>query len=178
MNVHVLGVVAALVWGGVFALQLAAMWIQADIEKRWNEEWALEWERKHGRPIDELIEQIASQIRGWRVARRLLNVYLVLALAVMAVFAFIQWRGWVMGGPEFASLMRFLLGITGLLFVPLWAASWIGAGLVEAMYRQVRAATGERLEITSAGEYDRIPKPAKPPKPPKEAKAAPPPAKS
>jgi len=174
MNERVLAVIAGLVWGGVFVCQLVVMWVAADIEKRWNESWALEWERTHGRPIDELIEQIAGQIRGWRIARRLLNVYLVLAFAVMAAIVFVQWRGWVMSGPEFASFMRFLLAITGLFFMPLWAASWIGVATVENMYRQVRLATGERLEITSAGEYDRYPKPVKP-KEPKAAPAAAPP---
>lgn len=175
MNGRVLALVAVVVWGAVFAFQVVAMWVVADIEKRWNEAWAIDWEKRNGRPIDELIEQTAGQIKAWRKARRLLNLYLVLAMASMAAIAVVQWRGWVMSGPEFAGLMRFLLGITGLLFIPLWAASWIGVALVEAMYRQVRVATGERIEITSAGEVDRYPKPEKPKK---EKQAAPPAAKS
>jgi hypothetical protein len=171
MNARLLAAIAALVWGGVFVVQLIAMWVVADIEKRWNESWALEWERTHGRPIDELIEQIAGQIQGWRLARRLLNLYLVLAFVVILAIGVVQWQAWVMSGPDFANFMRFLLVITGLLFMPLWAASWIGVSLAETMYRQVRLATGERLEITSAEEIEKYPKPERPKK---EAPAAPP----
>jgi hypothetical protein len=175
MNGHVLALIAVVVWGAVFAFQLVAMWVCADIEKRWNEAWAIDWEKRNGRSIDELIEQTAGQIRAWRMARRLLNLYLVLAAVVIVAIGVVQWRGWVMSGPEFANLMRFLLGITGLLFAPMWAASWIGLALVESMYRQVRVATGERIEIASAGEIDRYPKPVKPAK---GKQAAPPAARS
>ncbi|MEK7474596.1 MAG: hypothetical protein AAB152_03075 [Candidatus Coatesbacteria bacterium] len=176
MNIRLLAVVAALVWGGVFALQLVAMWVVADIERRWNESWALEWERTHGKPIDELIEQLAGQIQGWRLARRLLNLYLVLAFVVIIALGVVQWQAWFMSGKDFAEFMRFLLAITGLLFMPLWAASAIGVGLAESMYRQVRVATGERIEITSAEEIEKYPKPERPKKeaPP----AAPAPAKA
>lgn len=162
MNPALLAALAVLIWGIVFVLLLASIAIQTDVERRWDEAWALEWERVNGRPIDELIDRLAGQIAGFRTARRLLNLYLLVILGSLGLLLAAQIRIWIMPAEAFAGLMLFGAGLLGLLFLPLRVASEIGSGLVEGMHRQVRQACGERLVISSRRELDGPPRPPKP----------------
>jgi len=164
VNPPLLAALAVLVWGIVFVLLLASIAIQTDIERRWDEAWAVEWERVNGRPIDELIDRLAGQIAGFTTARRLLNLYLVIIIGALGVLLAAQIRMWIMPADAFAGLMLFGAGLLGLLFLPLRVAAEIGAGLVEGMSRQVRQACGERLVISSRRELDGPPRPPKPAK--------------
>lgn len=146
----------------VFILLLASIAIQSDIERRWDEPWAVEWERLHGRPIDELIDRLARQAGGFRTARRLLNLYLVIVLGALAALVVAQYRLWLMPADAFTGLLLFGTGLLTLLFLPLRVAAEIGAGLVEGMHRQVRQACGERLVISSARELAGPPRRVKP----------------
>jgi hypothetical protein len=83
----------------------------------------------------------------------------LLFAAAMGAVAFLQWRRWVFTAAGFKDLMLFGLGITGLVFLPLRVMAEIGLGLLEAMQRQVRESSGERLVIRSAEELDGPPKP-------------------
>lgn len=171
MNPPLLAALAVVVWSIVFVLLLASIAIQTDIERRWDEPWALAWEQANGRSIDELIDRLARQLDGFRSARRLLNLYLFLVLAALLALMVAQYRVWLMPAGAFAGVMLFGLALLGLLFLPLRVVAEIGAGVVEGMHRQVRQACGERLVITSVREMDgppvrRKPAPKKPPEPP------------
>lgn len=161
------------VWGAVFLALLVALAIETDIERRWNEAWALDWERRHDRPIDELIDSLAGQVRAWRLARRLLTIYVVLALVALVGLGAWQARGAALAPDAFRGVMIFGGAIAGFLFLPLRVAAEIGLGLVEGMHRQARQASGERIVIRSERELDALPKPVKPGKAkPTDAEAA------
>jgi len=162
MNPPLLAALAVLVWGVVFVLLLASIAVQTDVERRWDEAWALEWERTNGRPIDALIDRLARQLDGFGTARRLLNLYLLIILGALAALVTAQYRVWLMPVESFTGLLQFGLGLLALIFLPLRVAAEIGAGVVEGMYRQVRTACGERLVISSARETDGTPRPPKP----------------
>lgn len=173
MNPNLLVAVSVLVWAVVFLCLIAATAVESDVERRWTEAWAIEWESRHGVPIDDLIDRLAGQAARWRTARRLLGFYVLLGLAGLAGVAALEWRGAPLSPPAFRSLMVFLAAITGLVFLPLRVLAEVGQGLVEGMYRQVRAATGEKLVIESRREIAELPRPERP-KRVKAPKAAPP----
>jgi hypothetical protein len=162
VNPPLLAAIAVIVWGVVFVLLLVSIAVQTDVERRWDEAWAIEWERVNERPIDELIDRLARQMSGLQTARRLLTLYLLIALGALAALLIAQYRVWLMPAGAFSGLMLFGLALLGLLFLPLRVAAEIGSGVVEVMYRQVRVACGERLVISSVREMDGPPRPAKP----------------
>jgi len=162
LNPPLLAALAVLVWGVLFVLLLASIAIQTDIERRWDEPWALEWERINGRPIDELIDRLGRQMDGFRSASRLLNLYLLIVMAALIGLIVAQYRMWILPAGAFSGVLLFGVALLGLLFLPLRVAAEIGSGLVEGMHRQVRNACGERLVITSARELDGPPGRKKP----------------
>lgn len=176
MNPPLLAALAVVVWGGVFVLLLVSIAVQTDVERRWDEPWAVEWERSHGRPIDDLIDRLARQVDGFRSARRLLNLYLLLVIGAILALIVAQYRVWILPAAAFSGVLLFGMALLGLLFLPLRVAAEIGEGVVEGMHRQVRTACGERLVIRSAREVAGPPgrkKPEKPaPKKPAETPAA------
>lgn len=154
------------VWGAVFVLLLVALAVEADVEKRWHEDWALEWERVRGKPIDELIESLAGQLSVWRTSRSLLTWYLLLSIAAAGVIVFVQWQHELMLPATFERAMLIAASVVGLLMLPARVISEIGLGIVEGMHRQARAAAGERIVINSKEEIDAWPRPEKPAKKP------------
>ncbi len=162
MSEQLIVVLGLLVWGTVFVCLLAAMAIEADVERRWDEAWALDWEKRHGASIDELIERLAQQARRWRLAKRLLSMYLVVGLVALVVLGVFQYQRWLTLSPDaFRGAMLFGVALIGLLLLPFRVVCEIGLGLVEGMHRQVRNAVGERVVISSRQEIDEIPKPTK-----------------
>lgn len=162
------------VWGAVFVLLLVALAVEADVEKRWNEDWAVEWERIRGKPIDDLIDGLSAQHAAWRKARSILTWYLLLAVAVAGAIAFLQWQHELMLPATFERAMLLSAAVVGLLMLPARVVAEIGLGIVEGMHRQARVAAGERLVIHSKEEIDGYPKPEKPGrKPPAPAGEAP-----
>ncbi len=163
------------VWGLVFLALLAALAVESDVERRWDEAWAIDWEARTGRQIDELIDSLAGQVRAWRLARRLLSLYLAASCIALVVLAVWQARSSALAPDVFRGVMIFGGAITGFLFLPLRVATEIGLGLVEGMHRQARVASGERLVIRSKRELDAYPRPVKPgkSKPTDEQAAAP-----
>lgn len=154
------------VWGAVFLLLLVALAVEADVERRWNEDWALEWERVRGKPIDELIDTLAAQHAGWSRARSLLTWYLLLALGALGAVAWLQWQHELMLPATFERALLVAAAVVGLLILPARVVAEIGLGIVEGMHRQARFAAGERLVINSKEEIDHYPKPEKPGKKP------------
>lgn len=153
--VIVLGLV---VWGGVFVCLLAAMAIEADVERRWDESWALSWEESHGGSIDPLIERLTRQVERWRGAKRLCSLYLTFGVAALAAVALFQYRPGILDAEPFRDAMLFGLGLVGLLLLPLRVVCEIGLGLVETMHRQIRSAVGERILIEAKQELTELPK--------------------
>ncbi len=150
------------VWAGVFLLLLVALAIEADVEKRWNEDWAFGWEQARGKPIDELIETLARQHAAWRRARSILSWYVLLALGLIGAAAFVQWQHEVMLPDTFERAMLLGAAVLALLALPARVVAEIGTGIVEAMHRQARFAAGERIVIHSKEELYALPKPGKP----------------
>ena len=70
MTVHLVVGLGVAMWGLVFLLLLGAMAMEADVERRWNEAWAEQWEQAHGGSIDALIGRLARQVGRWRLGRR------------------------------------------------------------------------------------------------------------
>lgn len=161
MSSQMVVVLGLAVWGGVFVCLLVAMAIEADVERRWDESWALSWEQGHGGSIDPLLERLAKQEERWRGANRLCTLYLVLGVAALAVVAFFQYRSGILDAVPFRDAMLFGLGLVGLLLLPLRVVCEIGLGLVETMHRQLRNAVGERILIEAKQELTQLPKPKK-----------------
>jgi hypothetical protein len=159
MSLNLLAAVGIAVWGIVFVLLLAGMAIAADIERRWTAEWALGWEKRNMCSVDVLIDRLASQTRQWRTARKMLNLYVWLGLSVLAILGFFQYRRWIMDPVAFRSAMLFGLALVGLFLLPVRVVCEVGLGLVDAMYRQVRSATDDKLVIRSAGVIAYLPVP-------------------
>ena len=163
MTVHLVVGLGVAMWGLVFLLLLGAMAMEADVERRWNEAWAEQWEQAHGGSIDALIGRLARQVERWRLGRRLLNLYLLAGFALLAALAAYQYARRPLSPAEFEEAFLFGLALFGLLLLPLRAGAEIGLGLVEAMHRQVRLAVGERIVIEFKREIGRVPKPTKAP---------------
>ncbi len=154
-----LGVVA---WSVVFIFLLASLAIAADVERRWDESWVLDWEQRTGLSVDVLIDRLGGQVSRWRLGRRLLTIYLLAGIAALVLLAALQFNRWAMTATTFRDVMLFVLAIVGLILLPLRVSAEIGLGLVEGMYRQVRRAVGERIVIESRAELTEIPRPPKP----------------
>lgn len=162
MNAQIAVAVGLVVWGCVFACLLAAQAFEADVERRWNQAWILDWERRRGATVDDLIERLAGQVRGWRKATRLLNVYLGLGVVALAGVAALEYWREILSPAEFRSAMLFGVALIGFFLLPLRIFSEVGLGLVECMYRQVRRAMDERVVIEAREEIDELPRPGKP----------------
>ena len=173
MNAQIAVAVGLVVWGLVFACLLAAQAFESDVERRWNQAWILDWERRRRSTVDDLIEQLAGQVRAWGKATRILSIYLWLAVAALAGLAALEYWREILSPTEFRSAMLFGVALIGLFFLPLRIVSEIGLGLVECMYRQVRRAMDERLVIEAREEIAEIPRPEKPNRKKKVGEAAP-----
>ena len=161
MNPPMLAALGVLIWGGMLVMLLVSIAVQTDIERRWDEAWAIDWETRNGKPIDGMIDDLARQLAGFTSARRLLNLYVFIVVAALGGLAVAQFRLWLMPADAFAELLKFGLALLVLLFLPLRVGAEIGLWLVDGMYRQVRQAVGERLVITSKQELDKLPKAAR-----------------
>ncbi len=146
------------IWAIVFVFLLISLAVSADVERRWDETWAIEWEKRNGASIDVLLGRLSQQVSRWRLGRRLLNIYLWLGVLALAAVAALQLSRWPMSAAAFRDVMVFGLALVGLILLPFRFACEIGLGLVEGMYRQARAATGERLVVEGGREIDAVPK--------------------
>ncbi len=161
MTIYLIVAIGMAIWIAVFIFLIIALTVEADVTRRWDEQWAISWEQRTGRPVDDLLDRLAGQIRGWQTARRLAFFYLFICVVAVGILAGVQYFMPILSPDGFQKMM--LLGgvMLVLLFIPLMATCEVGLNLVEAMRRQLRQALGEKVVINAKQEIRAIPKPKK-----------------
>lgn len=161
MNLYIAITLGVAIWGAVFVGLLVAVTVEMDVARRWNQQWVIDWEARTGRPVDDMLERLDTQIRGWRKARNMSFWYCIAWVVLLAIFSAIQFKMSLL--TAIGARTVFLTGgaVLGFLMLPLLVGCEIGLNLVESMKRHLRQALGEKLVINSRGELKEIPRPIK-----------------
>jgi hypothetical protein len=161
VNAHLAIALGVAAWGAVFLFLLVSIAIAADVERRWDENWVMNWEERNHGSIDVLLDRLSNQAAKWRLGRRLLNIYIGAGVLGLALLAFLQYKDWAMTAASFREVMLLGLAPIGLVLLPVRVACEIGLSLIDGMRRQARKVTGERIVVEAESEVSEIPKPAK-----------------
>jgi len=158
MNLYIAITLGVAIWGAVFVGLLMAVTVEADVSKNWNQQWVMNWEERTGRPVDDLLERLDRQIKGWHMARNMAFWYCAGAGLLLVVFSVFQFQTSILS--PLGTRTIFMTGgtILGFLMLPLLVGCEIGLNLVESMKRHLRQALGEKLVITSRQELNEIPR--------------------
>jgi hypothetical protein len=158
VNIYLAAGIGVAVWGAIFVFLMVTIAIEADIARRWDEQWVLGWEARTGRPVDDLLDRLSNQISRWRMARKFAMVWLVIGVIVMVGVAGIQYRMTLLSADGFKTLLLVGVALLGLLLLPLTVGCEIGLNLVEGMRRHLRMTLGEKVVIHSRRELSGMPR--------------------
>jgi len=158
MNLYIAITLGVAIWGAVFVGLLVAVTVETDVSRRWNQQWVIAWEARTGRPVDDLLERLDTQICGWRKARNMSFWYCVIWVILLATFSAAQFQLAILTSPGARTIFLTAGAVLGFLMLPLLVGCEIGLNLVESMKRHLRQALGEKIVINSSQELREIPR--------------------